>query len=66
MFDVCVQLLNWAANLLGLTYRQINVLYFVFINPGIIIFLIIRLRLYKYLYRQLRESTRYLDGDSEG
>lgn len=66
IFNLCVQLLNWSANLLGVTYRQINVLYFVFINPAIIIFLIIRLRLYKYLYKQLKEYTHYSDEDVPG
>ena len=41
IFDWCVTSLHTAGNLIGLTYREINVLLFVFLHPMITVGLII-------------------------
>jgi Flp pilus assembly protein TadB len=43
IFNSCVDLLYWAAWVLGITYEEINVILFVFIHPAITILLFILL-----------------------
>ena len=55
IFYLCVRFLCWVSEITGLSYREVNVIYFCFINPAIIVWLFIRLRMYKYLYRKEQE-----------
>jgi hypothetical protein len=40
IFDVCVKLLEWLADLTGTTYEEINVIIFVILEPIVFLFLI--------------------------
>ena len=47
LFDICVDILYWIANLTGWTYKEANIWIFVIIHPLLTIFLfyyVIRLR----------------------
>ena len=37
LFNLCVELLRWAAPLVGMTYQEINIWLFVVIQPGLIV-----------------------------
>tara|TARA_R100000700_G_C3058011_1_gene74093 strand:+ start:295 stop:489 length:195 start_codon:yes stop_codon:yes gene_type:complete len=37
LFNLCVELLRWAASLVGMTYQEINIWLFVVIQPGLIV-----------------------------
>lgn len=37
LFELCVDFLNWLANLIGMTYNEINIWIFVIIEPMLFI-----------------------------
>ena len=41
LFRYCVYFLSWMSDQLGMTYEALNVVIFCFINPALIIFLLI-------------------------
>lgn len=53
IFDWCVDLLEFLARRLGMTYKELNVWLFVIVMPGIILILAV---LCMYLWRQLRRA----------
>ena len=55
VFDWCVDLLEFLAPRLGMTYKELNVWLFVIVMPGIILILAV---LCMYLWRQLRRARR--------
>ena len=40
LFDICVNILNWIADITGLTYKEANIWIFVIIHPIITISLL--------------------------
>ena len=54
IFDGCVRLLYWLADLIGATYEQVNVVLFVFMLPSFIFFLILKIVLLTRRIRQLK------------
>jgi len=52
LFYYCVELLKWMANLIGMSYEEINIWIFVVINPIIILLLIYELQKCKKLNTQ--------------
>ena len=52
VFDWCVDLLEFLAPRLGMTYKELNVWLFVIIQPGVIVILAV---LCMYLWRRLRQ-----------
>jgi len=40
IFDLCVDFLNWLADLLGMTYKEINIWIFVILEPIVFIILL--------------------------
>lgn len=59
-FNKCVELLIWGANLLGITYNEINVWLFVIIHPSITLILLFLVFYYK------RKLNRYKSEVSTG
>ena len=41
LFDACVELLIWLSNILGLSYKEINIWIFVIIEPIIFVFMFV-------------------------
>ena len=56
IFDACVRLLYWLADLIGATYEQVNVVLFVFMLPIFIFFLILKIVLLTRRMRQLKSN----------
>ena len=56
IFDACVWLLYWFADLVGATYEQVNVVLFVFMLPSFIFFLILKIILLTRRVRQLKSN----------
>ena len=52
IFWICVKIMQIMANMLGITYQQLNVILFVFIHPAITVFLWIKYRKYKQLWKE--------------
>ncbi len=46
IFDICVEVLKWLGNLTGFTYKEINVIVFVILEP--LVFLIMLYFVIKY------------------
>ena len=60
IFWICVKIMQIASNLLGITYQQLNVILFVFLQPAIIIVLFILYRKYKRLYKEsVKKGTKF-------
>lgn len=60
IFNLCVQLLHLMADVLGMSYKDINVLLFVFIHPAITLLLFIGCLYYRKRYKKAlrNENTR--------
>ena len=56
IFDACVRLLYWLADLIGATYEQVNVVLFVFMLPIFILFLIVKIVLLTRRVHQLKRN----------
>ena len=41
LFDACVELLIWLSNILGLSYKEINIWIFVIIEPIIFVLMLV-------------------------
>jgi Flp pilus assembly protein TadB len=52
IFWICVKIMQIMANMLGITYQQLNVILFVIIHPAITVFLWIKYRKYKRLWKE--------------
>ena len=59
IFDLCVEILKYLAQVTGLTYKEINVWIFVIIHPAItlILALIIVVLIFKRAHRKSIESS---------
>lgn len=55
IFDWCVDLLEYLAPHVGMTYKELNVWLFVIVMPGMIVILIV---FCTYLWRELRRVRR--------
>ena len=55
IFDCCVDLLEYLAPHVGMTYKELNVWLFVIVMPGMIVILIV---FCTYLWRELRRVRR--------
>lgn len=53
LFDLCVAFLYVLADLTGTTYKQINVILFVFLHPALTVY-------FWYRWRQARKALRLL------
>ena len=51
IFWICVKIMQITSNILGITYQQLNVILFVFLQPALIIILFLLYRKYKRLYK---------------
>ena len=51
VFDICVNIMIWMSHLLGITYKQLNVILFVVLHPIITLVLYFLYRKYKRLYQ---------------
>ena len=58
IFAWCVQLLLDWANILGMTYNEINVWLFVIIHPIILVFLVMMVWYYRSRYRELLRNIQ--------
>jgi hypothetical protein len=56
LFQICVDIIKWIANSLGITYEQANIWIFVIIGP--LIYLILFLRI-NYLNNKLNKLKNY-------
>jgi hypothetical protein len=56
IFDLCVQLLLWVADLTGMTYEAVNVIFFVFIEPLLFLMLIVWIIVLKSRLNELRRK----------
>ena len=54
LFDACVELLIWLSNILGLSYKEINIWIFVIIEP--IIFILMFLWIVKLRHKLKNKS----------
>lgn len=54
IFDICVGIMVGLSHLMGITYKQLNVLLFVIIHPVITIVLFFLYRKYKRLYQSTK------------
>lgn len=59
IFDWCVDLLEFLAPRLGMTYKELNAWLLVIVMPGIILILAV---LCMYLWRELRKARRAKGG----
>jgi hypothetical protein len=57
IFDLCVQLLLWIADLTGMTYEEVNVIFFVFLEPILFLILIIWIIQLKSKLKKLRRNA---------
>lgn len=54
VFDLCVRVLVWLADALGISYKAVNVLVFCVVWPAITLLLVVKLCMQHRRIRQLR------------
>lgn len=57
VFDICVNIMIWMSHLLGITYKQLNVILFVILHPIITLVLYFLYRKYKRLYQSAQTKN---------
>ncbi|MFM7053196.1 MAG: hypothetical protein ACKO0X_05690 [Bacteroidota bacterium] len=58
VFDICVNIMIWMSHLLGITYKQLNVILFVILHPIITVVLYFLYRKYKRLYQSTQTKKQ--------
>jgi mannose/fructose/N-acetylgalactosamine-specific phosphotransferase system component IID len=64
IFWICVKIMQVMSKSLGITYEQLNVILFVILHPAITIFLFLKYRKYKRLWKEnldVRLQTKTLN-----
>lgn len=58
LFDLCVAFLYWLADLTGTTYKQINVILFVFLHPALTLYFLWQWQRSKQKIKSLSTTAR--------
>lgn len=58
IFWICANIMKETSSILGITYAQLNVLFFVILHPAVMVFVWFKYRRYKKLWKHQITTTQ--------